>query len=236
MYSESAAFYDLIYTSFKDYETETAKLAALIKTICPNARSLLDVGCGTGEHARILSEQFGYTVDGLDIEPEFVRIAQQKNPEGRFYKGNMTDFNIERRFDIVLCLFGTIGYVETLDGLKKALINFKKHLSNDGTIIVEPWFTPETWIPNTCHMTTVNKEKMKLCRMAYSEKEERIARITFDYLVGSKKGIMRMHEVHELGLFTMRQMIDCFKTTGLTPRYDDTGISGRGLYIAKLAV
>lgn len=85
MFSESASLYDLIYSRFKDYEDEASQIDALIKSGHSDASSVLDVACGTGEHARILSERFGYSVDGVDIEGEFVRIAQQKNPKGRFW-------------------------------------------------------------------------------------------------------------------------------------------------------
>lgn len=80
MFNESAELYDLIYGSFKNYATETADLVALIRAQHPNAKTILDVACGTGEHARLLTEQFGYEVDGLDLNPSFVRIARGKLP------------------------------------------------------------------------------------------------------------------------------------------------------------
>lgn len=45
----------------------------------PGARSVLDIGCGTGEHARHLVGH-GYAVDGLDIESSFVELAQVVGP------------------------------------------------------------------------------------------------------------------------------------------------------------
>ena len=52
MFSASADVYDLIYSSFRDYPAETAQLAALIRAAHPAARRILDVACGTAEHAR----------------------------------------------------------------------------------------------------------------------------------------------------------------------------------------
>lgn len=80
MFSETAELYDLIYQQFKDYMDESRRIAVLLERVHPEAKSVLDVACGTGEHARILSAKYGYRVNGLDLEPEFVRIAQRKNP------------------------------------------------------------------------------------------------------------------------------------------------------------
>jgi len=96
MFSKSAALYDLIYGQFKDYADECRRIAELLKRIRPGAETVLDVACGTGEHARLLSRDHGLRVDGLDLEPEFVRLAQRKNPEGRFVAADMTDFDLGR--------------------------------------------------------------------------------------------------------------------------------------------
>jgi Methyltransferase domain len=61
----------------------------------PRVRSqtVLDVACGTGEHARLLAAQ-GFVVDGLDLDPAFVRIAEQKHPAGQFFAADMRDFHL----------------------------------------------------------------------------------------------------------------------------------------------
>jgi hypothetical protein len=42
-------------------------------------------------------------------------------------------------------------------------------------------------------------------------------------------------EVHELGLFTQTEMLNCFREAGLDASYDPVGLTGRGLYIARAA-
>ena len=79
-----------------------------------NARTILDVACGTAEHARLLVDSNGFTVAGLDLDEGFVRIARAKLPSGMVYHADMTSFELPGRYDVVLCLFSAIGYVRTL--------------------------------------------------------------------------------------------------------------------------
>src|SRR5687768_14894049 len=137
MFSESAELYDLIYSSFKNYEAETSSIAALLRSANPACSTVLDVACGTGEHARLLGERHGFEVDGIDLEPAFVRIAAGKNPAGTFTVADMTDFHLGRRYDAVICLFSSIGYVRTLDRLSAALRCFREHVEQTGVVVVE---------------------------------------------------------------------------------------------------
>lgn len=98
MFSSSAELYDLIYSGFKDYSAEAAQLAELIHREHPGARRLLDVACGTGEHARLLAEDYGFYVDGLDIEPAFAEIARRKLTSANVYEADMSAFALPERY------------------------------------------------------------------------------------------------------------------------------------------
>lgn len=142
MFHESGEFYDLIYGAWKDYESESAALTALVRGRQPKARTILDVACGTGRHAKALAETHAFAVDGLDLDPVLVGIARGRNPTGEFVCADMTAFDLGRRYDAVLCLFSSIGYVRTLANLRNALRCFRSHLRPGGVLILEPWFTP----------------------------------------------------------------------------------------------
>lgn len=236
MFSETAELYDLIYRQFKDYAREARQIAALLDRVCPDAETVLDVGCGTGEHARILGAEHGFRVDGLDIEPEFVRIAERKNPEGSFFCADMTDFDLWKTYDVVLCLFSSIAYARTLDGVRRTLENFRRHLSPGGVTVVEAWFEPQQWRPRSVFLHTAESEDVKVCRMSHSSALDGISVIEFQYLIGRTEGIEHRREVHELGLFTAEEMRGAFADAGLeVAEYDPEGLSGRGLYVARAA-
>jgi len=235
MFTESAELYDLIYSSFKNYSEEAAALAALIRREHPNARTVLDVACGTAEHARLLAGDHGFAVDGLDLDPAFVRIARGKLPRGAVYEGDMTSFALSRRYDVVQCLFSSIGYVRTLENVRRALERFRDHLAPGGIVLVEPWFAPGVMQAGRVSINTAESNDVRVARMAHTEVEGRLSRVRFEYLVGRPTGIEHATEVHELGLFTTDEMLDCFRHAGLVATHDPRGVDGRGLFLARAA-
>ena len=235
MFAASAELYDLIYGAFKDYAAEARALAALLREVHPDAQTILDVGCGTGEHARMLAQEYGYHVDGIDLEPGLIEIAQQKNPAGRFEQADMLDFDLGNRYDAVVCLFSTIGYARTAGNVRRTLERLRQHLAEGGVAVVEPWLTPGVVRDGTIYLHTAEAEDLKVCRMSHTELDGRLTRLHFEYLIGRAGRVERASEVHELGLFTVEEMTEALRAAGLTAEHDPKGLTGRGLYVARAA-
>ena len=233
MFHNTEHYYDAIYFQFKDYRVECSKIAALIEARMPGARTILDVACGTGEHARLLAEEHGYQVDGIDLNQEFVNIARRKNPGGTFTVADMSDFHLGRQYDVVICLFSSIGYITSRQGVIRTLRCFSKHLVDNGLIIVEPWFTPEQWHCNNVHMCTTETEEFKICRMGFSSQRNNIAVIRMEYLIGNRHGIEHRVEHHELALFSIAELQSCFDQAQLSAEHEQEGIFGRGLFLVR---
>ncbi len=66
MYTKSSEYYDLIYGDNKDYKGESEVVIRFIDKYNPGAKTLLDVGCGTGGHDKYLVQK--YQVEGLGLE------------------------------------------------------------------------------------------------------------------------------------------------------------------------
>ena len=235
MFSNSAEYYDRIYSKFKNYEEECEKIQKILQTEQPQASTILDVACGTGRHAQILHDGYGYSVDGIDLEQKFVETARKNIPSGNFYQADMSNFSLGKTYDIVMCLFSSIGYVKTPKSVIETLKCFKNHLNETGIVIVEPWFTPEVFIPGKIHLTIADDEDVKIVRMGDSQLSGRISRLNFEYLIGTEAGIERLSETHELGLFTTREMTGYFEKAGFEVEYDSDGLFNRGLYIGRLS-
>lgn len=235
MFSESAELYDLIYGSFKDYAAEAEQVATLLRRLHPGCCTVLDAGCGTGEHARRLVMDHGFRVDGLDLDDRLLDIARLKHPEGTFWQADMSAFELSDRYDAVLCLFSAIGYLRTLDRVEQALRCFRRHLRADGVIVVEPWFVPGVLDPARITRQTAERGRLRVERVSHVDIDGRISRLHFDYRIEDASGVRTATEVHELGLFSVAEMLDAFEHVGLAVDHDPQGLTGRGLYVGRIA-
>lgn len=233
MFTESAELYDAIYFAFKDYATEAADIARRIRVEHPRARTVLDVACGTGEHAKLLAEQHGFEVDGVDLNAEFLRLARLKHPAGRFYEADMREFDLPGRYDAVICMFSSIGYVKTLPELERALRNFRRHLAPDGIVLVEPWFPPEAVSAGHKSTRTAEANGVHVERVATTDIDGRLFLLRFDYTIREGDRVRHTTELHELGLFTRDETLQAFAAAGLTARHEAPTELNRGLYLAR---
>lgn len=231
MFTQTAEYYDLLYSAFKDYPGEAARIAALLRQLNPQCHRLLDVACGTGEHSRLLAEK-GFDIDGVDLDPAFVAIARRKHARGRFLDADMRDFHLARRYDAILCLFSSIGYLKTLDGVIAALNCFREHLAPGGVIAVEPWFPPGVLEHGRIVENSAEGNGVRISRTSRVEVDGRLSRLHFDYEIADAGATRVVKEIHELGLFTTDEMLDAFRAAGLQAKYDPTGLD-RGLFIAR---
>ena len=132
-----AKYYDAIYLKMKNYEKEAAIVKRIIRQFENlQSKTLLDVGCGTGEHLKYLSSDFQCI--RIHINSEMLKIASRKVPDARFRIADMISFSLEEKFDVIVCLFSSIGYVSGFNNLAKTLENFRVHLNDRGLLIVEP--------------------------------------------------------------------------------------------------
>jgi SAM-dependent methyltransferase len=233
MFTETAELYDVIYSAFKDYGAETDKLASLLEATRPGLRTVLDVACGTGEHARRLANNYGLDVDGIDLEPAFIRIAKAKHLAGRFELADMCDFRLGRRYDAVMCLFSSIAYLKTPDRVAQAIGKFRDHLAPGGVIIVEPWFAPGVLTDGRRSTDVGEREGLRVERHARTEILGRTSLLHFDYDITERGHTRHVHEIHELGLLTDDEMRQAFESNGLVVDHDPKGLIGRGLYVAR---
>lgn len=231
MFTRSSRFYDAIYSAFgKDYLAESEQIRAIIEQhIRSQERSLLDVGCGTGGHLAHLRDH--YEVEGIDLDPGMLEIAAARLPGVRLHRGDMRGFDLGRRFGAVTCLFSSIGYVRTKDGLARAAVCLSKHLEPGGVLIVEPWILPENWRDGTVHALHVDEPDLKISRMSVSRREGDLSVIEFHYLMATRAGVEHFTERHELALFDHREYVDALAAAGLEVFHDPAGLPGRGRFI-----
>ena len=241
MYDQNlASVYDVIYgvAVEKDYAREADELAALIRERRPQASSLLDVACGTGQHLFHLREHFA-EVEGVELSPQMAEIAESRL--GRSVKvtvGDLRDFDLGRRFDAVTCLFSSIGYVRSWEELRRSLERFAAHLSPGGVLVLEPWFSPGEWLDGSVHQSSaVDDRGRTIIRLSYSGlTEDGKSYSDMHYLVGEPGvGLRHWHDKHVLSLFTDDEYLEAFAVAGFGPVEEVAGWrAGRDRLVAVL--
>ena len=228
MFARSARFYDSLY-GFKDYARASEQFLRLIQERHPAASDLLDVACGTGRHLEHFRARFA--APGLDLNPELLAMAHQRCPDVKFHLGDMTDFALGSAFDVVTCLFSAIAYVRSVDNLFRAVAAMARHLRRRGLLLVEPWFTPETYWTDRLTANLVDEPDFKVSWMYVSRVEGRLSVLDIHYQVGTPSGIEQFRERHEMGLFTDAEYRQAFADAGLVVSADPSALFGRALYV-----
>lgn len=231
-HEHSNRYYDAIYSPRKDYVAEARRVHELIQMHGrPDARTVLDVACGTGLHLASLRDEHGYDVEGLDVDPGMLNVAAQRLPGVRLHQADMASFDLGRQFDAVICLFSAIGYVRTLERLRSTLSSFAAHVNPGGVVIVEPWLSAEAFKPGTVHGLFIDQPDLKLARINTSRVEGQLSIMEMHHLVGTPDGVEHFVERLELAMFTDEQYVEAFLQAGLRVVHDEHGLDGRGLYI-----
>ncbi len=232
LYKHLAKYYDLIYT-WKDYQKEAEVITDLINENKLSAgNQLLDVACGTGGHIQYFANDFDCV--GVDLNPEMLEFAKQKAPKAKFYPADMIDFNLKQEFDVVVCLFSSIGYVKTEENLRKTIVCLEKHLKKGGILIIEPWLTKEIYRTGSPHMNTYDGKDIKIARVNVSElKNELISYFEMHYLIAeTNKPVIHFVDKHELAMFPIELMLEIMEKNGLKTQYIKKGLfDDRGLLL-----
>lgn len=114
---------------------DTEYVHALIKSCCPEAKTVLEMACGTGEIIKNL--QSFYKVDGLDISDEMVAIAKNKLPKSNIFKSSMESFSASQKYDAILCLFDSINHLQDFSSWERTFANAYQHLNQGGIFIFD---------------------------------------------------------------------------------------------------
>lgn len=131
-YDTLGKFYDAI---MGDQSGSAKKIYELIKKFHTEAQSVLELGCGTGSYLHYLSKY--YSTTGIDKSSVMLTIAREKLPGMRLYQTSMLDFNLNKRFDIIICMNDTFNHFLRVSDIRTILSKADKHLTERGILIFD---------------------------------------------------------------------------------------------------
>ena len=228
-YRGAAQAYDLFYQD-KDYRGEVEEVARLVARYRPDARSVLDVGCGTGAHLAWFAERYE-RAEGIEPSARMIEEATIARPGLLIFPGDMRTFRHADRFDVVTSLFSAIGYMTTVDDLHLAV---RQH----GRASRRRWRARrrrDGWSPTRGKGAGRRRKrssatKSSAARVVVSGRDGDVSTIDMHYLLATVDGVEHIEEVHRMGLFTADEYRAAFEAAGL--RYERVdGLTGRGVHV-----
>ena len=201
-------YYDLLYRD-KNYSGEIYYIIKLIKENSNEAKTLLDMGSGTGKHAELFCNN-GYIVHGIDLSEDMLKIAKNriKDKEDKlsFSHSKIQELDLNKKFDVVVSLFHVMCYQNSNNELIKAFEVAKNHLKKDGIFIFDFWYGPAvlTDLP-VKRIKRFENEKIKVTRIAepVMHPDENVVDVNYDVFIKDidSKKIIEKEELHKVRYF-----------------------------------
>lgn len=195
VFSQYSAYYDLLYHD-KDYRAEAEYIDRIIRGALPTARTVLELGSGTGCHGRLLADM-GYDVYGIERSAEMVALAREGDPtkghtaSTSATKGTFTCevddvryAQVERRFDAVASLFHVMSYQTTNADAIATFQTAARHLNANGVFIFDVWHGPAVLAQKPeVRVKRVESSAFRILRVAEPVWDSECNRITVRYTI-----------------------------------------------------
>ena len=202
-------YYDLLYKD-KDYVKETEYVNSLIIQFCPLTKNILELGCGTGIHAKKFAE-LGYYVEGIDLSETMLRLAIDRQSVSEiavserlsFLEGDIRSYESSLRFDTIISLFHVMSYMISNEDLNQTFKTVKKHLKPQGIFIFDCWHGPGVLKDKpTSRSKSFENEIVSISRISKPTllpNENRVD-VDFEILIKNKATTdeIKLHELHSM--------------------------------------
>lgn len=225
VFAAYGAYYDLLNAA-KDYAAEAEYVAQKLG----DARSILELGCGTGKHAELLAAK-GFEVTGVDRSEEMLAIARRRSGPA-FELGTAQDFRANRTFDAVISLFHVVSYQVKQSELEAMFANARAHLRDGGTFLFDIWYGPAvlTERPER-RVRRFENDALDVTRTAEPamHPNENAVDVVFDITVRDKaSGVMHdIRETHRMRYFFIPELAVLLRNAGFRLAQYEEWLTGR---------
>lgn len=220
-----ARYYDLLYQD-KDYVAEAEYVAAHIQAHAPQAKRILELGCGTGAHAESLA-RMGYVVHGVDMSKEMLARAEARKSvlpadvavRMSFGLGNVRSVRTAETYDVVISLFHVMSYQTTNMDIVAALETAAMHLSQGGLFLFDFWYGPAVLMQKPeVRVKCLEDEKIKVTRIAepVMHVNENVVDVNYTVFIELKDGgkVEQVRETHRMRYLFLPELSQFLLNTG----------------------
>lgn len=142
---QEVQFYEI---DIPDWPGEIDFYMGLASEVKEKVGSILEIGCGTGRVALRLALE-GNPVTGMDLSPDMLEKARQKSqgvPNVRWVEGDMKDFDLQERFDLIFIPGHSFQFMLTPADQIACLECIKRHLAKNGKIVIHLNHDDFSWL------------------------------------------------------------------------------------------
>jgi SAM-dependent methyltransferase len=233
-------YYDLLYAD-KDYDAEAKYILRLLSDHAPGARSLLDLGCGTGRHAALFAHN-GLRVHGVELSQEMHRRAQvlrDSLPEDvrRRFTLQCADaltIRINETFDAVTALFHVLSYQTRTADVARFFAIASEHLNVGGIFVFDCWYGPAVLaLRPESRLKAMSDEVTEVLRFATPRMRpnENLTEVHYRILVRNRSLLTceEIRECHEMRHFFVPELRMFLDAAGFALEKSAEFMSGRDL-------
>lgn len=234
VFCDYARYYDLLYKE-KDYAGEAAYIHALIQKFKPGAKTILDLGCGTGKHDLCLSN-LGYGVTGVDLSETMLAQARKRTVKNKpeFLHGDIRSADLGRKFDIIISLFHAISYQTTDNDALAAFRTANRHLKGGGLFLFDFWHGEGVLndLPSA-RVKHLEDDVVRIVRTAepvlYNERN--MVSVNYRIMATDKKSgrLSELRETHEMRYFFLTELESFLSKSGFVIKSSSQWMSGKEL-------
>lgn len=236
-----SAYYDLLYRD-KDYQGEATYVADLLRSFSSGSKKLLEIGCGTGIHAELLT-QSGFEVVGVERSEEMFKQAQSRADRLEVETGcrrfrpvhcAAQDFCSDETFDAVISLFHVVSYQTDDAALEGFLDTVSRHLRPGGLFLFDVWYGPAVLTQRPeCRVKRMSSELHEVVRIAEPtiDTSRNLVQVDYEIFVQeSGSDVYRsIREQHRMRYFFTTEITHLARRFGMDVERSEEWLTGNAL-------
>src|SRR5689334_7237117 len=216
LYNQLSKYIDASYRRTKNYQQEVDFILRRVGNI-PGRKVLIDVACGSGGHAELLSKA-GFDVYAVDQSPAMLQLLKRNLPTAKVFNQNMQNLQVPVQADLLICMYNSINYNYSYTELSHTLKRFYDHLKPGGVVIFDTMFMTDTWKPGPFNVETITTPDFEVAHVNKSQKKRSFGIVDIVFVIFEKGRKKIVKTQNKIFLPDRKRILETMKQVGFTPR------------------
>lgn len=228
LYNQLSKYIDASYRATKNYQQEVDFILRRVGEI-EGGKILIDVACGSGGHAELLSKA-GFEVYAVDVNSPMLRLLKRKVPKAKVYKQDMRDLQVPLQADLLICMYNSINYNYSYAELSSTLKRVYDHLNRGGVLIFDTAFMTDTWKPGPFSVETIPTPDFEVARVNKSSRKRSFGIVDIVFVIFEKGRKKIVETQNKIFLPDRKRILEIMTKVGFKSKlyydFSDTKRSG----------